>query len=562
MKSHKYEVYDKGVVITDETNRRSLANTTIVSRYRYKTNIKDENGTWLETIKLFDDNGQATNISTNGVFTGDDDYDTLVSDLLTTYIRDYAAGTTKRYLETVKIVSSYIIQGKSLAESLKLSINNSGNNETMVVIRKLSRLMLLNDIGDITYQFNEEVQEIVTGSAYNQYMRVHLFDEDHGPFLKEEMSTLRKALDNPYIHLEDRVVLGLFIELGLRPIQLILIKQSDFSISKIENTITYSIKIPRVKQGTDQRRQLFTTRILTRNLGEMIDDLINIHQIVFSELNIKNPPLIMRRYKLFERSPYKIHNKEDDYLLNINNKNWTYDLAQDENPYFDIYKNNNKEDMAHHISRANLQYRLDCIVPYLQISPRTKRPFNLNAYRFRYTLGTYLVQEGYTQAEVASALDHSTVDSVRHYFRDTPEVCDLIEHATNLRIEQSMFVAAWKKTNAIENNIYGDDIVETRAFTVIGKCSKGSACYLEPAIACYSCDLFCPNKETKSHENALSLIEDRIDYIKKTSSGAAVQQLDNALTGCHAAIAYSRGDEVLTLAELKETSLHQDKIHE
>ena len=85
------------------------------------------------------------------------------------------------------------------------------------------------------------------------------------------------------------------------------------------------------------------------------------------------------------------------------------------------------------------------------------------------------------------------------------------------------------------------------AFTAIGKCQKEAACYLEPAVACYSCDKFCPNKETNSHKSALTSLRDRKEIVASNSTDSISKQLDEAIAGCKAAIAYSEGGEVVNI---------------
>ena len=118
----------------------------------------------------------------------------------------------------------------------------------------------------------------------------------------------------------------------------------------------------------------------------------------------------------------------------------------------------------------------------------------------------------------------------------------------------------WQRNNKIENNIYGEDIIELRSFTTIGKCSKGSTCFLEPAVSCYSCEKFCPSKDVDSHKNALIQIEEKRKHIKDTSSGAAVQLIDESYLGCLAAISFAKDKSVLGIEEL--THIKVDQIDE
>ncbi|WP_257172210.1 hypothetical protein [Colwellia sp. M166] len=152
-----------------------------------------------------------------------------------------------------------------------------------------------------------------------------------------------------------------------------------------------------------------------------------------------------------------------------------------------------------------------------------------------------------TEEEVADLLDHSSILCIKHYFRYTREMWELLENATANRTEQQHFTAAWNREDDLSGNIYGKEIIELHAFTAIGKCQKEAACYLEPAVACYNCDKFCPNKETNSHKNALTSLKDRKEVVASKSTDSLSKHLDEAIAGCEAAIAYSEGVEVVNI---------------
>ena len=523
----------------------------ITSRFGYRLICKDFSGTWLPVIKTFNDNGRQTPLKTYPFFCGLPKIDRITSTLLTHLIRNYTSDTVNHYGEGIWLVTSRLTQGESVQDAILNAVSDIKRDFDLTAIKRLGRFFLMHELDGYAYDFHQEIQALSRGGSRNSYMSYNLRDAEEGPFMREEMLILRRALDDPHIHLEDRVVMGLMIEWGLRPIQVSLLKQRDFEVRELAGEALYHINVPRVKQKAKQRRQQFSKRPLSRKLGEMIDELIQIHQAVYSDLNTQDPPLIMRRYKLFSgtnpyqrKAPAKLRNDQK-----AAGGSWEDNFATPENIYQDIYDANNKSDMGHHVGRDRIHYRLGSIVPYLPLSPRTGQPFNLNAYRFRYTKGTSMVQEGYSAAEVADALDHSNTNSVCHYFRETAEINELIEEATNRRVEQKMWVAAWQRTDDVENNIYGEDVIELSAFTTVGKCKKGSPCWLEPAVACYGCGKFNPNTEVQNHKNALKRIEAQIQNLTSVTYGAASHQLDEARAGCLAAIAYAEGNQVVFIEE-------------
>lgn len=474
-------------------------------------------------------------------FTGQADIDQITSALLHHLLTRYLGGTIQNYAKGVELFTSEVIQGKGIEESLNSAVTHINNDSNLTAIKRLVEWFIAYELSGLSYDFAEEILKLSTGGDQNAYSSLFTLDSELGPFTREENAILKKALDDPYIHLEDRVILALCMTFGLRPIQISLLKQSDF-IERANMGISY-INVPRVKQGQPTRRTQFTKRVLKPETATLIKDLIKTHQEVFAEMNIQEPPLIMRRYNLYDRKhPYK-DSFVSKYYRKGTNPDWTKHLSH-ENPHQGIYDSSRKSDQGHHVNSGLIVYRLRCIEDHLPKSPRTGMAFNLTPYRFRYTLGTTAVIEGMTEVEVADLLDHSNIGSVKHYFRYTQEMFEILEEATNKRVEQQHFVAAWTREGDQEANIYGKDIVETRHFTAIGKCQKDSVCMLEPAVACYQCDKFCPSKNVNTHKNALINLEDKVEILKGTSTGSVIHQLDEAVAGCEAAIAYSEGKAV------------------
>lgn len=519
----------------------------IKTRLGYNIEVRNNTGTWLKEIIWTDDNGSSSLIKTDMFFTGQAEIDLIISDFLRHLLTRYMGSTVINYARGIELFTSEIIQGKDLKDSLNSAITHIRRDNDLTAIKLMVEWFIAYELPDLPYDFAEEILKLSRGGAQNSYSSLFTLDAELGPFTREENAILTKALDNPYIHLEDRVILALCMTFGLRPIQISLLKQSDF----IERTDMgeYFLNVPRVKQAQPTRRTQFTKRKLTTETAKMIKDLIETHQQTFKDLNIQDPPLIMRRHYLFDKDhPYKA--LPDDAYSNVKNPNWIEDLAHNENPYQFIYDANDKTHAGHHIDSSQINYRLKCIASYLPMSPRTGLPFNLTPYRFRYTVGTTAVLEGMTEAEVADLLDHSNIGSVKHYFRYTHEMFEILEEATNKRVEQQHFVAAWTREGDQTGNIYGEEIIETRHFTTIGKCHKGSPCLLEPAVACYQCNKFCPSKDSNTHKNALKNLQEKREELKSTSTGSVIHQLDEAVAGCEAAIAYSEGKTVNFINEV------------
>ena len=145
-----------------------------------------------------------------------------------------------------------------------------------------------------------------------------------------------------------------------------------------------------------------------------------------------------------------------------------------------------------------------------------------------------------TAVEVAERLDHSGTETVKHYFKNTEHLWEVIQSATSARIEQKDFVARFMSKDVLPSNMYTKEITERKTFTTVGGCYKGSPCHLEPAVACYSCPEFKPNDNAEGHRHAKEVIVEMHDLAKKGSSTGEIQYvLDEALTGVEAAIKYA-----------------------
>ncbi|EVT76513.1 phage integrase family protein [Vibrio parahaemolyticus V14/01] len=401
------------------------------------------------------------------------------------------------------------------------------------VLKSLIGFFILSEYEGISLDKAEEILNLKGYSNNkNSYLTLFTLDEDLGPFTREELRVLNSKLQVESLEVVDRLVLALCLEFGLRPIQIALIKESDF-VEDLQLGICY-LNIPRVKNNTKYRRLEFTKRIVSLELANLIKKVIENNKDKYGYLAVDSPPLI---YKKINRNSTGVR------CDNLLKKSRNFPRIERERFFRDI----NKPDLAFHVAPQTITKRLNAFSAHLPLSPRTGKKFHLNAYRFRYTIGTNAVIEGMTEEEVADLLDHRSTLCVKHYFRYTREMWEMLENATIKRTEQKHFTAAWCREEDLEGNIYGSEVIETHAFTAIGKCYKKTACYLEPAVACYTCDRFCPNKDKVAHSNALVYLKERQSIVAASSPTSLPKQLSEVIAGCEAAIAYSDGIDVVNI---------------
>jgi hypothetical protein len=394
-------------------------------------------------------------------------------------------------------------------------------NYSVNTAKKLIRYLILNEYQGLSLEKAEEILNLggyTTGK--NSYLTLFSLDEEMGPFTREELRVLSAALNYKEIHIADRLILALCIKFGLRPIQISLLKKRDF-VEDVVTGVRY-LNIPKVKQSTKFRRDQFTKRAVDDELADILREAISTNDDVYSKLDVSDQPLIYRKLSGPAHTVYNLKHREL----------WGYSV---------------KASFAHHLRPCSVGHRISLLAEHLPLSPRTGKPFNLFPYRFRYTVGTNAVIEGMCEEEVAELLDHSSILCVKHYFRYIKEMWEILEDATIKRTEQNHFTAAWSRQDDLLGNIYGKEVIEIHSFTAIGKCQKEAACFLEPAVACYICDKFCPNKDSHAHENALISLKDRKEVVATRSTISLSKQLDEAIAGCRAAIAYSSGVYVVNI---------------
>lgn len=499
----------------------------ISTRFNYRVEIKDESGNWLDEIVFPDDTGSVARLRSKRFFTGNNDIDDTIESFLIWSFRHYSTKTLFPLEGILENFQSCYHQSKDINKALEeLFSRQAMAKQGVSFVRRLIMFLVAYETEGLSFELAQDLINTEVANRQNAYFRLYTMCDEAGPFTREELVRINQALHNTEAPLDSRIIMWLFRDFGFRPIQLCLLKEKDFI--RDSSTGAAWLNVPRVKQKHQWRRTEFTKRVLSPELADAIEEMIDANQQYVALFEQDQPPLFQRRWKSGQQ----------------------YQNQRIKSPYDNLYIGD-KKDFAMHVITVSLDWRLKQMKNWLGLSPRTGAPFSLNAYRFRYTVGTNAVLEGYTEPEVAELLDHSCLGSVKHYFKNTRELWELLEKATEKRVEQKHFASAWTRQDVEKDNIYGKNIIELTAFTSVGKCHKGSTCHLEPAVACYSCDQFCPSKDTSAHINAKTHIEEQRTLLREQTTGQMAHQLDEALAGCHAAIAYSEGVYVVDLNDTK-----------
>ncbi|WP_095067802.1 site-specific integrase [Pseudomonas sp. Irchel 3A18] len=127
-------------------------------------------------------------------------------------------------------------------------------------------------------------------------------------------------------------------------------------------------------------------------------------------------------------------------------------------------------------------------------SERTGAPILINAYRFRYTLGTNLGREGKGEYVIAEALDHTDTQHTGVYVKNLPEIVERIDRAVAYQLAPiaQAFQGVVIKTELLARR--GDDPSSriSNGTENVGSCGSYGFCGALAPVACYTCSHFQP----------------------------------------------------------------------
>jgi integrase len=407
-----------------------------------------------------------------------------------------------------KALSSESVFEKEIASQLSsLIIANKDDQRIWLSIRMFANYAIENGY----WGFNEVLTfklDDVKVSNTNAKIRVSLLDHENGPFTRSEVAEIAQAIYRDEVSIEERVLVKLAMQFGLRPIQLALLRESDIYYD--EKVLAWYINIPRVKGRVAQLRRNQNNFIL-RELPEEL--ALDITELIYSKKHISKVDLAG------EPLPRPLFKKD-----NVNSR---------------LLEHKNLKEYAWHrnavqicgLFAQSLAKKLNIKSRHVKDEDGHPARLKLNCYRFRYTLGTRMVMEGKTPEEVAIALDHGSTASIEHYFRYNRDLIDFIDEAFDSSVVISNAVLRWQGYLIDEDDdTISGTIVRASDIANLGKCLKVTKCEMHPTVSCYSCAKFRPFKNA-NHQAQLEVIKAERDFVYQNSSGPVQQQLDEAWEG-------------------------------
>jgi integrase len=164
------------------------------------------------------------------------------------------------------------------------------------------------------------------------------------------------------------------------------------------------------------------------------------------------------------------------------------------------------------------------------LSERTGAPIYMNAYRFRYTLGTNLGREGKGEYVIAEALDHSDTQHTGVYVKNLPETAERIDKAVAYQLapiaQAFQGVVIKSEDEARRGNDPNSRISD--GSESVGNCGSHGICGALSPIACYTCNHFQPWLDGP-HESVLDRLLRERDRILEITDDLKIASINDRL---------------------------------
>jgi integrase len=299
-------------------------------------------------------------------------------------------------------------------------------------------------------------------------------DSEKGAFSDTELLSIQSALNDSYasgrIDLDTFAIVWLFLAYGCRPIQIAAMKEMDLVVSENSEGKAYALRIPRAKQEGYGHRDAFNTRYCSKQIGVLLERLIERNAVRRTDLQLKIG----------------------------------------EAPMFISPKQGLLPGLTYHRTSTDIRVKISSVV-------RRIAGLKANSKRFRITLGQRAVDDGKDKWTVAELLDHSDTQNVEVYFEASPAMVLRLDR--HLAMELAPIAQAFAgvvveteeearrggdRTSRIFDRTLVDNIIDP-----LGTCGQMSFCGLAAPYACYTCRHFQPWIDGPHEEFMAAMIADR-----------------------------------------------------
>lgn len=322
-----------------------------------------------------------------------------------------------------------------------------------------------------------EVIEYLDGSTIRGNIKgtsIRTRDPEEGAFSDTELLVIQSALNDAYargrIGLDDFAIVWVLLAYGCRPIQIAAMKEKDLLVSETSEGKAYALRIPRAKQRGQRHRDLLKTRYCSKQIGALLERVIERNALRREQLGIKAGEAAM----------------------------------------FMALKQGMLPDLPYHQTAQRVGRTVNSTIARLA-------DLKGNAKRFRTTLGQRAVDDGKDKWTVAELLDHSDTQNVEVYFEASPAMVLRLDR--HLAMELAPLAQAFAgvvvvtekearrggdRSSRIYDRTLADNINDP-----LGTCGQMSFCGMAAPFACYTCRHFQPWIDGPHEAFMAALIADR-----------------------------------------------------
>lgn len=291
----------------------------------------------------------------------------------------------------------------------------------------------------------------------------------------------------------------LFAYFGARPTQYAAMKTKDIMRTVgADGSVSFSLAVPRAKQGNKSARSEFTNRRLARVAAE---------------------PLW-------------------EYRQAVDAEAQRHGIEVGEAPLFPDWRSSPlpNAEFSFHRSAEELGGTLSAALRSLNVqSERTGERLHVTPVRFRRTIATNAAIEGKDVRTIAAILDHSDTQTANVYMSAVPEIVDRINKA--MAMDLAPLAQAFKgRLIAIEREATrgGDpssrivDLRIDRSGAALGSCGQHSFCGFNAPVACYTCRNFEPWLDGP-HERVLETLLTRREQLQRLGDRKVTEVNDRTI---------------------------------
>lgn len=330
-----------------------------------------------------------------------------------------------------------------------------------------------------------------------------------GPYTPIELQSIVDGVNNSFLEgeldLEQYVMMMLFVQRGLRRIQLIQLCFSDFYVEGGVPKIRQPKGKDRGSEGTGFRERFTPFRIS--------EDLYNAIQLL--KVNVGE------RINQETKAGYAETLPDYPLFLDFNNKKELKSLS----------KRITSENV---VSRDSVSARLMQVARVISVvSERTGEVMHLTSKRFRSTMGSDLAREGAGVGVIAAALDHSDYQNAGVYVKTSPEMATRLDEKLGKYLAPLAQAFAGHivrdESEAIRGNDSSSRIRTMDGEDAVGTCGKMTFCNVNAPVGCYTCIKFQPWLDAPHEDVLIDLYEERREILEVLGDETMAGVLDRSI---------------------------------